>query len=242
MILAIDIGNTNAGFALISKTGRIRECFKRPSNKIGLPRAIAKIKKASLDKIIIVSVAPKALKAVKACLKKHLPKVPLFIVGSNISVPIKCEYNKKEVGQDRLVTAYAAKVLYGTPILIIDFGTAVTFDAVSKTGAYLGGLILPGIKMSLNSLSENTAMLPRTFLKEPRALIAKNTVSSIRSGMIHGYASMCDGMVTLFRKKLGKSLKVVATGGDAPLITRYTKSLKKIDVSLSIKGLHLITA
>lgn len=241
MILAIDIGNTNVDFALITKSGKIKERLRRPATKLGLPRVIAKLKKQSPEKIIIVSVAPATLKVVKSYLKKHLNKVPLSVVGNNITVPLKCEYNKKEVGQDRLVTAYAAKSLYGSPVLIVDFGTAVTFDAVSKTGAYLGGLILPGIKMSLDSLSEGTAMLPRTFLKETRTLIAKNTVSSIRSGMIHGYASMCEGLIELFRKKLGKSLKVVATGGDAPLIARHTKSLKKITPNLSIKGLHLIT-
>ncbi|MCQ9206970.1 MAG: type III pantothenate kinase [Omnitrophica bacterium] len=242
MILAIDIGNTNVDFALMSKTGKIKERFSCPSkDKASLARVIAKIKKKQKpDKIIVVSVAPGALKAVKSYLKKHLPKIPLSVVGSNVSVPLKCEYNKKEVGQDRLVTAYAAKLLYGSPVLIVDFGTAVTFDAVSKKGAYLGGLILPGIKMSLTSLSENTSMLPRTVLKEPRTLIAKNTVSSIRAGMIYGYASMCEGLVKLFKKKLGKSLKVVATGGDAPIIKRHTKSLKKVDLNLSIKGLHLL--
>ena len=216
MKLLIDIGNTNINRALTGKKGNV-------------------------DKVVIVSVVPATLKKLKRSLKRKHKNAKILVVGENIKVPLKCRYNKRQVGQDRLVTAFAAKRLYGLPILIIDFGTAVTFDFVSHKGVYEGGLILPGIKMSLDSLSERTAMLPKTYLKKTRSFIGRDTVSSIRNGMIYGYASACDGLVSRFRKKMGKNLKVVATGGDARLIAGYTRSLKKIDPNLSLKGLCLLS-
>lgn len=215
MKLLIDIGNTNINRALTGKKGRV-------------------------DKVVMVSVVPKRLKKLKRILKRKYKNAKIFVVGENIKVPLKCRYNKRQIGQDRLVTAFAASILYGLPVLIIDFGTAVTFDAVSEKGAYLGGLIVPGIKMSLESLHRRTAMLPKTHLRKTRSFIGKDTESSIRSGMIYGYASMCDGLTALFRKKLGKKLKIVATGGDAALITRYTRSVKKVDPHLSLKGLDFL--
>ena len=233
MLLAVDIGNTNINLALIDRKGRIKNKFKIPTHKFNLRTTLKGIRR-KIDKIIVVSVVPKVLKKVKR-------EVRTLIVGDNIKVPLKSVYNKKEIGQDRLVTAFAAKSLYDLPILIIDFGTAVTFDVVSKKGAYLGGLILPGIKMSLTSLSERTAMLPETYLKKTRSIIGKDTRSSIRGGMIYGYAAMCEGLIGLFRKKLGRDLKVVATGGDAPIISRYTSSIRKVDLNLSLKGLYLLS-
>jgi len=235
MLLAVDIGNTNINFALIDARGRIKRRYSTPTAK---PRFLP----LKADKIIIVSVVPKALLKVKNALKKKFPRAGVLVAGRNAKVPLKCAYNKRQVGQDRLVTAFAAGALYGLPILIVDFGTAVTFDAVSKGGVYLGGLILPGIKMSLESLSERTAMLPRTYLKKTRSfIIGKDTVSSIRGGMAYGYGALCEGLINLFRKKLGRGMKIVATGGDAALISRYAPSMKKIDPDLSLKGLYLLS-
>ncbi|NQU95237.1 MAG: type III pantothenate kinase [Candidatus Omnitrophica bacterium] len=240
MLLAIDIGNTNVNFALIEKRGRIKERFSVPTQNLNLAlNKAGKIKK--IDKIIIVSVVPKALKKLERGLKKSFKNTKVLVVGRNIKVPLKCRYNKREIGQDRLITAFAAEQTYGLPILVIDFGTAVTFDFVSKGSVYLGGLIVPGIKMSLESLSERTAMLPKTYLKKTRSFIGKDTHSSIRGGMIYGYASLCEGMIGLFKKKVGKNIKVVATGGDATLISRYTRSMKRIDPNLSLKGLYLLS-
>ena len=226
MLLAVDIGNTNINYALINKKGRIHRLNKPPA--------------AGVDKVIIVSVVPKTLRKVKGSLKKKYKNAKILVVGKNIKVPLKCEYNKREIGQDRLITAFAARILYGLPILIIDFGTAVTFDLVSKKGAYSGGLILPGMKMSLESLSERAAMLPKTHLKKTSSFIGKDTRSSIRNGMIYGYSALCGGLIATFRRKIGKDLKVVATGGDSPLISRYTRAMKKVDTNLSLKGLYLL--
>ena len=164
-----------------------------------------------------------------------------MVVGENIKVPLTCEYNKRQIGQDRLVTAFAASVLYGLPIVIVDFGTAVTFDVVSRKKSYLGGLIVPGIKMSLESLFERTALLPKTYLKKTVSFIGKNTQSSISSGMTYGYAALCEGMIKIFRKKISKNIKVIATGGDATLISRFSPSIKNVDINLSLKGLYLVS-
>ena len=215
MKLLIDIGNTNINRALRGAKGKV-------------------------DKVVVVSVDPAMLKKQKRVLKRKYKSAEIFVVGEDIKVPLKCRYNKRQIGQDRLVTAFAAKSLYGLPVLIVDFGTAVTFDFVSRNDVYEGGLILPGIKMSLDSLSERTALLPKTYLKKTSSFIGRDTVSSIRNGMIYGYASICDGLVSQFRKRIGKNLKVVATGGDARPIGSYTRSLKKIDPNLSLKGLYLL--
>lgn len=239
-MLAIDIGNTNISLAVISKDGRIKERHRAPTHKSNLKPILKKIQKR-IDKIFIVSVVPKALGEVRRSLKGEFKSARIFVVGRDVKVPLECLYNKREIGQDRLTTAFAAKLLYGLPILIIDFGTAVTFDTLSKNGVYLGGLILPGIKMSLESLSERTAMLPKTYLKKPRFFIGKNTTTSIRNGMIYGYSALCEGLIALFRKKISKNIKIIATGGDAPLISRYTPSMKRIERDLSLKGLYFLS-
>ena len=243
MLLAVDVGNTNITFALIDKQGKITRKYSIPTwqpRRLTYEVNLRGCQGYVIDKIFIVSVVPKALRGVKRSLEKRFKNAKISVVGKDVKVPLKCLYNKREIGEDRLVTAFAARALYGLPVLIIDFGTAVTFDVVSKKGVYLGGLILPGIKMSLESLSERTAMLPKTYLKKTHLFIARDTASSIRSGMNFGYGALCEGLIALFRKKIGKNIKVVATGGDAPLISNYAPSIKKIDLDLSLKGLHLL--
>jgi len=241
MLLAVDIGNTNISLGLINNSGRIVRQYSTPTGSKKLKSLLAKINKINrVDKIIVVSVVPKVLGSVRRSLKKYFRNSKILVVGGNVRVPLKCVYNKKEIGQDRLVTAFAAKSLYGLPVLIVDFGTAVTFDCISKKGVYLGGLILPGIKMSLESLSERTAMLPKTYLKKTASFIGKSTKESIRGGLIYGYSSICGGMIDLFKRRVDKRIKVVATGGDAPLISKYTPTLKRVNLDLSLKGLYLL--
>lgn len=244
MVLAVDIGNTNIGFGLIGTDGIISQrCVIPTSSVLARSLSLNMIRpwmKKRIEKIIIVSVVPEALRKLKPYFKSAFKGARILVVGNNINVPIKSEYNKTQIGQDRLITAFAAKLLYGIPILIIDFGTAVTFDCVSRKGVYLGGLILPGIKMSLDSLSERTAMLPKTYLKKTSSFIGRDTISSIRSGMIYGYGSICDGLIDHFKKRIGHDIKIIATGGDAFLIRRYTSKVKMTDEDLALKGLYLL--
>ena len=191
--------------------------------------------------IIISSVVPLALARLVAelhrmCISK------IIILGRDKTVPIRNRYRiKNEVGQDRLVNAFAAKILYGTPAVIIDFGTAITFDIISKRGDYLGGLILPGIELSLSSLYRNTALLPNVELERASSIIGKDTVSSMRGGILFGFGAMCDGLATKYKKILGKSTKVIATGGNSKLMKRYARSIQHVDEDLTLKGLQLIS-
>lgn len=239
MLLAIDLGNTNINSALISKKGKIIRKYSTPTKKPKLKTLVTL--SSRVDKIIVVSVVPKALRKLKPYLRRTFKSIPIYTVGKDVKVPLRSEYNKREIGQDRLITGFAARSLYGAPVLIVDFGTAVTFDLVDKKDVYKGGLILPGIKMSLESLSEGASMLPEVHLKRTSSFIGKNTKSSIRNGMIYGYSSICEGLISLFRKKIHKNLKVVATGGDATLISRYAPSIRKVDLDLSFKGLYMLS-
>lgn len=164
-----------------------------------------------------------------------------LVVGTNVRVPIKNLYRKPhQLGADRLVNAYAARILYGAPLIALDFGTAITFDVVSGRGEYLGGLILPGLGVSLEALSRSTAVLPNVRLKHPREFIGRDTESCILSGIINGFSALTDELVGNIKAKLKKDAFVVATGGDAKFMSGYCKSFKKIDNELTLKGLNLI--
>ncbi|MDP2929138.1 MAG: type III pantothenate kinase [Candidatus Omnitrophota bacterium] len=244
-LLAVDIGNTNITVGIFkgaSLLGKVKISTNSYSLYIRRIKKLIKDAGLSVDKIgetVVSSVVPLALTR----LVVELHRMSIFnitILGKDRVVPIRNRYRvKKEVGQDRLVNAYAAKVLYGAPAIIIDFGTAITFDIVSKKGDYLGGLIMPGIELSLASLYRNTALLPKVELKMAASIIGKDTVNSMRGGILFGFGAMCDGLVAQYKKILGKSAKVIATGGNARLIKRYAKSIQRVDEDLTLKGLRL---
>lgn len=246
-LLAIDIGNTNIT-AGIFKGKKLTGKAKIPSNSYSsYARSIktlikrARLTTDGLSGIIISSVAPLSLARLVAELHKIPVNAPIIILGKDMAVPIKNLYRiKKEVGQDRLVNAYAVKTLYGTPAVVIDFGTAITFDLISKKGDYLGGLILPGIELSLSGLYKGTAFLPKVELKEAPSIIGRDTVNSMRGGILFGFGVMSDGLVLKYGDILGKDIKVIATGGNARLIKKYSKSIQKTDEDLTLKGLYLI--
>jgi type III pantothenate kinase len=245
-LLAVDIGNTNIT-AGIFKGKRLVGKTKIPTHSYSLYENSFKrlFKKCGLDKeekrrVIISSVVPIALTRIVMHLNR-IAKCRMTILGRDTKVPIKNMYRiKSEVGQDRLMNAFAARELYGAPAVIIDFGTAVTFDIVSAKGEYLGGLIMPGIGMSLKSLYDNTALLPRVELKDAPHIIGKDTVSSMRGGILFGFGAMCDGLVAQYKKLLGGNTKVILTGGNAKLIKKYAKSIQIVDEDITLKGLRLI--
>ncbi len=246
MKLLIDIGNTNSSLAAVSGRKIVKRWFVSSRKKQVEPASLKRLLRLyikDIDSIVIVSVVPKFLTVVKNSLKKVLPNAGVKVVGKNIKVPISNKYSKpRQVGQDRLVAAYSASKEFGTPLLVVDFGTAVTFDLINKKGEYEGGLIFPGIRLGLSSLSAHAALLPKVDIKPQQGLIGKDTKGSINKGIIHGYASLCDGMIDKFRSKYGKDLNVVATGGDAALIARYSKNLKTISKDLIFKGLALLVS
>jgi type III pantothenate kinase len=242
-ILAIDIGNTNITVGLFDGK-KLAVKTKIPTNSYSLyRRSISPLLSRGPHgvNVIISSVVPLALARFIVELRKTAADTRIAIIGKDITVPIRNMYRiKNEVGQDRLVNAYAAKALYGTPAVIIDFGTAITFDIVSGSGAYLGGLILPGIELSLAGLYAKTALLPKVELKEASSIIGRDTVNSMRGGILFGFGAMADGLVSRYKRMLGKDTKVIATGGNSALVKRYTSSIKIVDEDLTLKGLRLI--
>jgi len=229
-LLTIDVGNTCTNFGIfendnLSKTWSI-ETEKldnwKPNRKVSaLPSIISSVvplKNQVLNKILID---------------------PEFVSAQNIKgFGIKLK-NKNEIGADRLVNVLAALELYGVPTIVIDFGTATTFDIISSGKNYLGGAIAPGIILTRDVLHERTAKLPLIKIKPPKSVIGNSTVEAMRSGLLYGYVALVEGMVVRFRHKLKQEAKVVATGGLAKLIAKYSSGIDIIDENLTLKGLNI---
>ena len=189
---------------------------------------------------IICSVVPSVTKILAKDIERLLVQPP-YIIGKDIVVPINNLYRKpRQVGQDRLVNAYAGIMLYGAPLIVVDFGTAVTFDLVSKDKAYLGGMILPGLEISLDALAERTALLPKIKLTRPEEFIGRDTKNSMLSGIIYGFSSLADSLIKKLKQKLGKNAQVIATGGNISLISNYCRKINKINRDLTLQGLCLL--
>ncbi|MDD5505049.1 MAG: type III pantothenate kinase [Candidatus Omnitrophica bacterium] len=244
LLLAIDIGNTAIDIGLfknrhLSRKVKIRSSSREAAIFKGIKKlgSLNDLRKAA---VIISSVAPLSLKHVKGVLGKKLGVKP-FVLGRHLRVPIKNLYKKPlQVGQDRLVAAYACHQLYKSPAIIVDFGTAVTFDLVNRKGEYEGGLITIGADMAAEALADKTALLPKIRLKSPKRLIGKDTKESIRSGIVFGMACMCKGLVDRIKNEKNKQLFVLATGGLSRIIAKHSKCIDKIDDNLILKGLCLI--
>ncbi len=240
MLLAIDIGNTNITCAIFNGK-RLTKQFDIPVKKYSQSKLVKKFpnyKQISVS--VICSVVPKLTKVIQRDLKKLTGKTP-YIIGKNLIVPIKNRYRKpQQLGQDRLVNAYAASKLYGTPAIIIDTGTGITFDVVSKNNEYLGGLIFPGVGILLTSLAEKTALLPLIKIAKPKKLIGNDTKSSILSGIVFGIAALSKELIQKIKLHAGKNSIVIGTGKDIDLIARYSKLKVKINRNLTLEGINLI--
>ncbi|MFC1646018.1 type III pantothenate kinase [Candidatus Omnitrophota bacterium] len=246
-LLTIDIGNTTINLGLFAGKKLILS-FKMPTGKKAAYRSSVvsalnkgKIKVKDISKVVLCSVVPKETAILKGMLSNIFQK-KVLLVGSDIKVPIKNRYkNPKQVGKDRLVNAYAALKIFGPGLILVDFGTAITFDVVSKKGEYLGGLIFPGLDLSTDALKKKTALLPRITIKTPKSLIGKNTVSCINNGIIFGMAGACDGVIERLQKKF-KGHKIIATGGSANFIKKYSKKIKTIHPHLTLEGLRILSS
>jgi len=249
MLLAIDIGNTNISLGIIKGTRVLRRSMIKTPRKgvkacLELSKMLKEIKEKYpvIKRSILCSVVPYASQIVQGIVEKKLG-VKSYIVGKDIKVPINNNYRKpQQVGQDRLVGAYAAKYFYGAPVLIIDFGTAITFDVVSSKGAYEGGMIIPGIRLSAESLFQKTSLLPPIhIIKMPRDLIGKDTEESILSGIFWGYGTMTAGLIDLIQKKYRTRMKVIVTGGHTRLIKKFiSKKINYVDRDLVFQGMRLL--
>lgn len=239
ILLAIDIGNTNINCAFF-KGDKIFKRFSLSTQAYSYIKMKKLIGRIAVNQTIVCSVVPKVSRRLIADLKKLTKKHP-FVLGSNLIAPVKNAYRKpRQVGQDRLANAFAAIKLFGCPLIIIDFGTALTIDIVSKNKEYLGGVILPGLKLCLSALAENTALLPKIGLAQPKELIARDTKDSMLSGIVYGFAGLVDNLIEKLRKEIGKNTLVIGTGGDINLLRKYCKKFDKIDDALTLKGLNMI--
>lgn len=260
MLLAIDVGNSSVHFGLFEGKRLVKEwrcATKKPANKIrgslsGHSYFGSWADKQNIRQIRVASVVPAADKIIK----KLFPQA-VFVNYRNIGIKVRVR-KPSEVGADRLVNARAVKELYGGPAIIVDFGTATTFDVINAQGEYLGGVIAPGILMARDALHKKTAKLPQIAIKAPRSVIGKDTVSAMQSGLVLGYAALVEGIIARMKTELtplpplfkreggassvlaGVSLKVIATGGLARLICKYTDAIDRIDSQLTLKGLMLI--
>jgi len=240
MLLAIDIGNTNISCGIF-KGSRLIKQFDIPTKSCLKTGFSKKLKNpAEISAAIICSVVPARTGIISRKIAALTGKTP-YIIGKDLAVPIKNLYRKPgQVGKDRLVNAYAASILYQAPLIVIDSGTAITFDVISKNKAYLGGLILPGMEISLKALKENTALLPRVKLTKPQTLIGRDTKNSILSGIVFGTADLCDGLAKRIKHSLRRNALVIATGGNVRLIQEYSNVHMEIDKNLTLKGINFI--
>ncbi|MCX7661210.1 MAG: type III pantothenate kinase [Candidatus Omnitrophica bacterium] len=239
MNLTISIGNTNIRWAIFEKNELIRASFFS-TEAVDYSKFLNSIfKENKIEKVILCSVVPQATQKIKRALDFF--KKEILILGENVKVPLKNLYRKKKrLGQDRLLNAFTAVLYYGTPVVVVDLGTAITFDVVSKNKEFLGGFILPGLGISLKALQENTALLPKLKLKFPSEFIGKDTQQCILSGIIFGFSELIDGLIRRLRKKMGRNLRVVLTGGDACWICNYLKEKFILDKDLALKGLNFL--
>ncbi len=252
MLLVIDVGNTNTVMGVYDRDElimdwRIRTIknttadeFNVLANALLTDRGIAK---AQITKIVISSVVPNAVPILDAFCLRYLSLSPMWIDPDMVKKLMPIRYNNPaEVGADRIVNAIAAYNRYKTALIIVDFGTATTFDVISKKGEYLGGAIVPGIMISAEALFQKASRLPRVeIFKAPDKVVGKYTIESIKSGIIYGSAAMVDGMVQRIQEETGDSSKVVATGGLAPLIFNVSRSIEHVDHALTLDGLRIIS-
>lgn len=239
MLLAIDIGNTSITFGVFSGDRFIKR-FNIPTGAYSLKKLRKGLARLIIDDAVLCSVVPVMTGILEKDLRGLLKKEP-YIIGKNLKVPIKNLYHRpKQVGADRLVNAYGCVKLYGYPAICVDFGTAITFDVISKKAEYLGGVIVPGLELSLETLSKRAALLPKITLKEPESLIGRDTVGSMRSGAVYGISALTDGLIKKLKEEIGKKVVVVTTGGNSAFIARFCPSINRVDRNLTLKGLQLI--
>lgn len=249
MLFTVDIGNTNIVIGLyngddLTHHWRFSTSKKKTSDEYGI-KIISLLKTSNLDKedftgAIISSVVPSVTDSFSKSIFDYLGLTPLIVgAGIKTGISIKTD-NPKEVGSDRIVNAVAAYKKHKTDLIIVDFGTATTFDFISAKGEYSGGIIAPGMEISAEALSQRTAKLPRVEIHKPKNIIGKNTLEAIQSGLFYGFIAMTNGIIERIKKDCGLNPRVIATGGLSTEIAKETNIIDEVDEFLILEGLKII--
>ena len=251
MLLAIDSGNTNIVFAIFDDDGVVRGEWRsssgtdRTADEFGVwliqLMALEGLDREAVTDAIIATVVPANLFDLKTLCRKYFRCEPLVVGEDGVDIGLTVIIDRpEEVGADRLVNTVAAHDRYGGPLIVVDFGTATTFDIIDDDGNYIGGVIAPGINLSLEALHMAAAKLPRVAIGRPERVIGKGTTEAMQSGIFWGYVSMIEGMVARIRGEYGSAMDVIATGGLATLFTDATAVIRGADPDLTLRGLLII--
>ena len=250
MLLTIDVGNTNITIG-VYKDGKIAAHFRlstvreRARDEYGIMflsfLQSRDIKPSDISAVVIASVVPQVMYSLERAVKKYIGIDPIVVDSTSpLGMKILID-NPKELGADRIVNAYAAKKIYGAPIVIVDFGTATTFCAINRDGEYLGGAICPGIRISVDALFAKTSKLPQVEILATDKVIGKNTVESMQSGVFHGYVGQVNYLAGRMKEELREpDAKVIATGGLANMISQATDIFYDVNMDLTLEGLKMI--
>ncbi len=249
MLLVADIGNTNINLGVydndeLTCTFNIKSIINRSSDEYGIILVSLlnnfNINKSDIDGVIIASVVPEVMHSFVSCIIKYFNIEPL-IIGPGIKSGVSIHYdNPKEIGADRIATVAGAINDYGNNLLVVDFSTAITFEYIDFKSNYVGGVIIPGIEISINALSNSASMLPDIEIKKCDSVLANNTVSAMQSGLYFGYLGLVESLINRFKKETNVDLKVIATGGFGKTFFENSNEIDIYDANLAFKGLKNI--
>ncbi|MCH7707523.1 MAG: type III pantothenate kinase [Myxococcales bacterium] len=257
VLLVIDIGNTNVSIGVfdyraqdgeergeLAQHWRISTHREQTSDEVAMTLTAlfdqAERRTSDVSNIIISSVVPPLLPIWERVSTKLFDRSPMIVgPGIRTGMPVRYE-NPREVGADRIVNSVAAFEMFGGPVIAVDFGTATTFDCVSRTGEYLGGVIFPGMHTAMEALFERASMLHRVEIARPKSVIGKTTTGAIQSGLLYGYAGVVDSIAVRIRSELGEDARVIATGGLAHRVANETSIIERVEPFLTLEGLRII--
>jgi type III pantothenate kinase len=244
MLLAVDVGNTQTVFGLyqgaeLGERWRIATEAQRTGDELGALLADF-LDLSAIDGIVLSSTVPRLIREYEH-LAARWAKAPLLVMGPGVKTGIAIHYDDpREVGPDRIANSIAAKERFGAPVIVVDFGTSTNFDIVSADGDYVGGVLAPGIEVSMDALFERAARLVKVDYVEPPSVIGKTTAGGLQSGLVYGFAGQVDGIVDAIRGELGTDAPVVATGGLADLIAPHSRTIASVEPFLTLDGLRLV--
>jgi type III pantothenate kinase len=249
MLLAVDVGNTQTVFGLFDgerlvEHWRVATEAERTGDEVGaLVARLLELRDLGFDEVGGVCLATTVPPLVRAYTEfaQRYAEAPLLVVGPGTKTGVPVRYDDpREVGPDRIVNAVAARERYGGPCIVVDFGTSTNFDAVSAAGEYVGGVLAPGIEVSMEALFARAARLTSVDFRAPERTIATSTTAALQSGVVFGFAGQVDGIVERMRAELGDDVRVIATGGLADLIAPHSATIERVDPLLTLEGLRLV--